>query len=179
VVDQLIHSSGDIDIYVISGQPGLQQGVVPASWRPHSPWWRYLLSLALVALATLLGLSVRGQLEPANLVMLYLASVVIAAIYLGRGPSLLATVASVLAFDFFLVPPQLTFAVSDTQYIITFIGLFVVSLVVSTLTARVREQAEHNQRELKRGSVQPGSRPDRHHELNDVAQLFIWPDLWA
>ena len=111
VVDQLIHASGDIDIYVISGQPMPQPGGVPAGWRPHSPWWRYLVSLALVALATLLGLLTRGQLEPANLVMLYLATVVITAIYLGRGPSLLATVAGVLAFDFFLVPPPLTFAV--------------------------------------------------------------------
>ena len=74
--------------------------------------------------------------------MLYLASTVIAAIYLGRGPALLTSFLGVLAFDFFLVPPYLTFAVSDTQYFITFIGLFLVSLVVSTLTARTQEQAE-------------------------------------
>ncbi|OGO35530.1 MAG: two-component sensor histidine kinase [Chloroflexi bacterium RBG_16_57_11] len=175
VVDQLIHASGDIDIYVISGRPEPQQGVVPAAWRPHSPWWRYLVSLALVALATLLGLSVRGQLEPTNLVMLYLAVVVIAAIYLGRGPSLLATVAGVLAFDFFLVPPQLTFAVRDTQYIITFIGLFVVSLVVSTLTARVREQAEASiQREAETTALYNLSRDlTAATNLNDVANSIF------
>ena len=95
-----------------------------------------------MTLATLIGLTIRGKLEPANLVMLYLASTVIAAVFLGRGPSLLVSVLGVLAFDFFLIPPYLTLAVSDTQYLVTFIGLFVVSLVVSTLTARVREQAE-------------------------------------
>jgi two-component system sensor histidine kinase KdpD len=67
---------------------------------------------------------------------------VVAAVYLGRGPSILAAALSVLAFDFFFVPPQLTFAVSDTQYVLTFIGLFIVSLVVSSLAARAREQAE-------------------------------------
>jgi two-component system sensor histidine kinase KdpD len=171
VVDQLIYASGDIDIYVISGQPTAQPGAVPTGWRPHSPWWRYLLSLVIVALATFLGLMVRDQLEPANLVMLYLAAVVITAIYLGRGPSLLATVASVLAFDFFLVPPQLTFAVSDTQYIITFIGLFLVSLVISTLTARVGEQAEASiQREAQTTALYNLSRDlTAATDLNDVA----------
>jgi two-component system sensor histidine kinase KdpD len=74
--------------------------------------------------------------------MLYLASVVISAIFLGRGPSLFAAIAGVLAFDFFLVPPYHTFAVSDTEYLITFLMLFVISLVISSLTARGREQAE-------------------------------------
>ena len=73
-------------------------------------------------LITLLGLAVRGNLEPANLVMLYLAGTVIAAIYLGRGPALLVSILGVLAFDFFLVPPYMTLAVSDTQYLLTFIG---------------------------------------------------------
>ena len=74
--------------------------------------------------------------------MIYLLMVVIAAIYLGRGPSLLAAVLSVLAFDFFFVPPRLTLAVADTQYLLTFVALLVVSLVISSLTARTREQAE-------------------------------------
>jgi two-component system sensor histidine kinase KdpD len=68
--------------------------------------------------------------------------VVISAIFLGRGPSLFAAIAGVLAFDFFLVPPYLTLAVSDTQYLVTFAMLFIVSLVISSLTAQGREQAE-------------------------------------
>jgi two-component system sensor histidine kinase KdpD len=142
VVDQLIYASGDIDIYVISARDELSKPIVPVGWQPHRPLGRYLLSLVLVATSTLLGVTVRGDLEPANLVMLYLASTVISAIYLGRGPSLLVAVTGVLAFDYFLVPPYFTFAVSDTQYLITFLVLFVVSLVISSLTARVREQAE-------------------------------------
>ena len=124
IVDQLIYASGDIDVYVISARTELSKPIIPTDWQPHRPIGRYLLSLGLVALSTLLGIIVRGNLEPANLVMLYLASVVISAIFLGRGPSLLAAIAGVLAFDFFLVPPYLTLAVSDTQYIITFTDAF-------------------------------------------------------
>jgi len=142
IVDQLVYASGDIDIYVISAEIEPNKKIIPESWQPHSPLGKYLLSLLLVGLSTLLSFFVRGNLEPTNLVMLYLVSVVIAAVYLGRGPSLLATITSVLAFDFFLVPPYFTFAVSDTQYIITFIVLFVISLVISSLAARGREQGD-------------------------------------
>jgi two-component system sensor histidine kinase KdpD len=142
IVDQLIYASGDIDVYVISAQTELSKPIIPTDWQPHRPIGRYLLSLGLVVLSTLLGFTVRGNLEPVNLVMLYLASVVISAIFLGRGPSLFAAIAGVLAFDFFLVPPYLTLAVSDTQYLVTFAMLFIVSLVISSLTAQGREQAE-------------------------------------
>jgi two-component system sensor histidine kinase KdpD len=142
VVQDLIYASGDIDVYVISAQAEAAQPSVPQGWRPHRPLSRYAASLGLVGLATLLGLLFRGQIEPTNLVMIYLATVVLSAVYLGRGPSLLAAVAGVLAFDYFLVPPYLTFAVGDTQYVLTFIVLLAIGLVVSTLTAQVREQAE-------------------------------------
>jgi two-component system sensor histidine kinase KdpD len=142
VVDQLIHSSGDVDVYVISALPEPSVAAGPPSWRRHWTLRNYLAASGLVALATVIGHLVRGQLEPVNLVMLYLAVVVIAAVYLGRGPAFLAAIAGVLAFDFFLVPPYLTLAVSDTEYLLTFVGLFLVSLVVSTLTARVGLQAE-------------------------------------
>ncbi len=142
VVDQLVYASGDIDIYVISAQTEGAPPIVPKDWRPHRPLLRYIFSLILVGLATSLGLLFRGRVEPTNLVMVYLVAVVISAVYLGRGPSLVAAIAGVLAFDFFLVPPYITFAVSDTQYIWTFFVLLTIGLVVSTLTARVREQAE-------------------------------------
>jgi two-component system sensor histidine kinase KdpD len=142
VLDQLIYASGDIDVYVISARTGTKQPELPEELRPHHPFGRYFLAVGLVALSTVLGLAIRGNLEPANLVMLYLVSTVIAAIFLGRGPALLISILGVLAFDFFLVPPYMTFAVSDSQYLITFTVLFVVSLVISSLTSRTREQAE-------------------------------------
>lgn len=142
IVDQLIYTSGDIDIYVINEQSELKHGKIPVDLHPHQPYWRYLVAVLMVAFTTIIGHLIHTNLEPANLVMLYLASTVAAAVYLGRGPALLTSFFGVLAFDFFLIPPYLTFAVSDTQYFVTFIGLFLVSLVVSTLTARTQEQAE-------------------------------------
>jgi two-component system sensor histidine kinase KdpD len=107
----------------------------------HSPLGRYLWSIALVTFATAIGLLIRGKLEATNLVMVYLLAVVVAAIYLGRGPAILASFLGILAFDFLFVQPHFTFAVADTQYILTFIGLFLVGLVISQLAAQASEQA--------------------------------------
>src|SRR5689334_5931060 len=167
IVDQLVYASGDIDVYVISARDGKTSISVPGDWQPHRPLARYALSLALVAVSTLLGIIVRSDLEPTNLVMLYLASVVISAIFLGRGPSLLAAFASVLAFDFFLVPPYLTLAVSDTQYIVTFIALLIVSFVISSLTAQGHEQAEA----ALRREAQTSSLYDLGRDLTSAADL--------
>jgi two-component system sensor histidine kinase KdpD len=173
VVDQLTHSSGSIDVYVVSGEAKTTPALNASDWRPHLPYRRYFQSAALVALATLLGFALdpvlslekwrlfvqlvdlghrppvtlpEPVLEPTNLAMLYLMVVVIAALNWGRGPAILASVLSVLAFDVFFVTPYLTFAVSDTQYLLTFAALLVVGLVMSTLAARAREQAQAAQR---------------------------------
>jgi two-component system sensor histidine kinase KdpD len=83
-----------------------------------------------------------NRFDRANLIMVYLLGVAFVANRFGRGPSALATCLSVALFDFFFVPPYLTFAVSDTQYIVTFAVMLLVGLLISTLAVRVREQAE-------------------------------------
>ncbi|MCL4393364.1 MAG: DUF4118 domain-containing protein [Chloroflexi bacterium] len=146
VVDQIIRHSGNIDVYVMSGGETSSPAVATNDWQPHRPLRRYLISLGLVAAATLLSVPIHRTITPTNLVMVYLAVVVVAAVYLGRGPSIVTAVLGVLALDFFFVPPSFTFAVADTQYLLTFGGLLVVGLVISALTVRVREQAEATQR---------------------------------
>jgi two-component system sensor histidine kinase KdpD len=60
----------------------------------------------------------------------------------GLGPSIMVSVVGVLAFDFFHVPPYLTFIVADTQYIFTFFVLCAVGVIISYLALRVRRQTE-------------------------------------
>lgn len=142
VVDSLVEGSGDIDVYVISGEhapigPPILRG------RPRPPALRpYVESLAVVAAATGVAWAMFSYFELANIVMIYLLGVVIVAMRHTRGPSLLASLLSVAAFDFFFVPPYLSFTVSDTQYLITFAVMLVVGLVISTLAARIRVQAD-------------------------------------
>ena len=79
-------------------------------------------------------------LAEANKAIVFLLAVALVAARFGLGPGILATVLGVLAFDFFFVPPYLTFAVADAQYVITFAVMLVVALIISTLAARLRRQ---------------------------------------
>ncbi len=159
VAGQLIRQSEHADVYVVAGTvaPRWQYG---AEARTASLRWRgYLLGVALVALATLLGLLMRDHVSPATTIMIYLLSVVVSAVYLGLGPSILVSILGVLAFDFFHIPPYLSFDVSDTQYFLVFVVLAATGIVVSYLTSRVRRQTElAHRRELETATLYALSR---------------------
>ena len=106
----------------------------------------YILSLLLVAAATFACEFIRPHLVPTNLVMVYQLAVVIAAVRLGLRPAIATAFFSVLAFDFFFVPPRLTFSVAEKEYLVTFLGFFVVGVIISSLVAKVREQSLERER---------------------------------
>ncbi len=141
LVDELIRSSGHIDIYVITGEAG-EASVTPSRIPERSSHWpAYAKAASVVGLATLACLLLADHIDRINLVMLYLLATVITAWRFGRGPSVLATVLGVLLFDFMFVPPYYSFVVSDGQYAITFAVMLVIGLVISGLTAFGRRQA--------------------------------------
>jgi two-component system sensor histidine kinase KdpD len=106
----------------------------------------YLASILLVAGASLVCAFVRAHLVPTNMVMVYLLAVVMAAIWLGLRPAIATAFLSVLAFDYFFVPPYFTLDVADKDYLVTFIGLFLVGVIISSLVAKVREHSEERDR---------------------------------
>jgi two-component system sensor histidine kinase KdpD len=103
--------------------------------------WQYAIAAGASLLTALVATPLLPYLDLANIVMLFLLTAVLVAIRLGRGPSVLATVVGVAAFDFFFVPPRFSFAVSDFQYLITFAVMLVVGLITGHLTSGLRYQA--------------------------------------
>jgi two-component system sensor histidine kinase KdpD len=155
VVDQLIHSSGTIDVYVISSEEKTLQKPVPMEpLLPASLPKDYIASLVLVVFITITGWLIKSFISPTNLVMLYLLAVVIIAFRRGLKPAIFTAVIGVIAFDFFFIPPHLTFRVSDTEYLITFAGMIIVGALISLLVARAREHANAAQiREKETGTL--------------------------
>lgn len=147
VVDDLLDDSGDIDVYVIHGE----EEAGPKETAARGGGQRrvtlpYLYSAGWVAVAAMLdyGLRWSGFADSeANTAMMFLAAVAWCAYRHGRGPAVAASILSVLLFDFFFVPPHLTFAVSDAQYVLTFAVMLAIGLVISTLTSRLRAQVEN------------------------------------
>ncbi len=108
-------------------------------WR--EAWPAYAWTGAACLLTTLLALPLAPLFDLANIVMLFLLYVVLVAVKLGRGPAMLAAVLGVASFDFFFVPPRFSFAVSDVQYLMTFVVMLAVGLLIGQLTARLRFSA--------------------------------------
>jgi two-component system sensor histidine kinase KdpD len=153
VVADLVKNSGDIDIYVITGEAGETRPLATAAFQRTSRWPAYGKGLGIVLICSVLAWFMFPHFGLANLIMVYLMGVVLVAARYGRGPSILASILSVAAFDFLFIPPYFSFAVSDTQYLVTFAVMLVVALVISGLTVRTRLQAEVARQRERRTAV--------------------------
>jgi two-component system, OmpR family, sensor histidine kinase KdpD len=140
-VDRVVRISRDIDVYVTTGEPGEQRepAYVIRPKRIHlSDYGAGFLHLVL---ATAICFVMFPYFHLANLIMVYLMAVMITATTCGRGPAVLTSLLSVLAFDFFFVPPRFSFTVDESEYIVTFVVMALVALVISHLAAGMRQQS--------------------------------------
>jgi two-component system sensor histidine kinase KdpD len=141
-IDGIVRASGEIDVYVISVEREEAAAPPRPAARARVPRSSLMWAALVVVGCTLVAWAMLRRFDKSNLIMVYLLGVAFVATRFGRWPSVLAAALSVAAFDFFFVSPHLTFAVSDTQYIVTFAVMLIVALLISTLAVRVRDQGE-------------------------------------
>lgn len=154
-LDQLVRLSGDIEVHVMTGGSGAAARVppIPAAGSSIEPVG-VAAALAAVGIATALGHLFSRQAQLADVAMIYVLAIVLVSMRWGRQSSFVAALAAVLALDFFFIPPFHTFTVSDVSHITTFAVMFLVGLVISGLTQRVREQGEGaREREIRTASL--------------------------
>ena len=115
---------------------------------------RYLWAAIASVAVTLAAVPLENRFERSNIVAIFILTVVLIAVRFGRGPAAMAAVLSVCAFDFFFVPPRLSFAVNDVQYLLTFGIMLAVGLITGQLTAGLRFQARvASHREERAGAL--------------------------
>ncbi len=102
--------------------------------------WGYGWAVAAVGVVTAIGLAAFPHLGLADVGMLYLPAVMLAALA-GRGPALVAASLAVAAFNLCFVPPRFTFSVQDPRHLVTFAVMFGAGLSIATLAERLRGQA--------------------------------------
>ena len=144
MLDEIVRGSGEIDVYVITGDTGepLARHIAKPAARPEASWNEWLTGLTVVAATTGIAFLLWPYFTPVDVAMVYLLGIVVVSSRAGKGPSILATILSVSAFDFFFVPPRYTFLVSNAKFFFTFLVMFVVALVISRMTLRIRRQAD-------------------------------------
>jgi two-component system, OmpR family, sensor histidine kinase KdpD len=103
-------------------------------------WDRYAYALVTTAVCTAVAFVLYPHFELSNLVMVYLLGVTVAGLRLGRAPALMTAALNVIAFDFFFVPPRYSLAISDAQYLVTFVVMLTIALVIANLMSSVRQQ---------------------------------------
>jgi two-component system sensor histidine kinase KdpD len=160
LADRLVAIADDLDVLQVALPAATRETAKPEPMARRMGDWRgYLAAPVACALATGALLPLAGVLELSNIVMLFLLVVVGVALVFGRGPAVLAAFLGVASFDFFFVPPQLSFAVSDVQYLLTFGVMLAVALVIGQLTAGLKGQAAAaNERERRGRSLYEMSR---------------------
>ncbi len=147
--ERLIHAARDIDVTLVNSgavREVAQRRDTAARFagireNRQSPAASYAYALGICAAITALASLALDRISLANLVMLYLLGTIVTAARLGRGPGVLFSFLGVTSFDFFFVPPRMSFTVSDTQYLLTFAVMLLTSLTISHLTASLRRQA--------------------------------------
>jgi two-component system sensor histidine kinase KdpD len=107
----------------------------------YTPGQRLILAVLACAGTTILAAPLRGVLDLANMVMLFLLTVLLVAVSLGRQAAILASLLSVVLFDVFFVPPHFSLAVSNLQYLITFVVMLATALITTHLAAGLKQKA--------------------------------------
>jgi len=145
-VHELVRGSGNISIHVMTGtavsaEENRSRSLRPAEGsEPFNPW-PYPMALGMVGI----GLGVAKLIEPffsiENVDLVFLTAVVGVSVRYGLGPSLLASLAASLCYNFFFLPPVYTFTITDPTNIVAFFFFMLIAILVSNLAGRVRAQA--------------------------------------
>src|SRR6201993_2799182 len=143
VVHDLVRRSGNISVHVIAGEELARDPIPKKTVRPAedaTPFdpWPYAIALLVVAVALGVGELIQPWLGIENVDLVFLTAVVAVAVRYGLWPSLLATVASSLCYNFFFLPPIYTFTITDPTNVGAFVFFTIVAVVVSHFAARGR-----------------------------------------
>ena len=155
LLQRLIAASGDIDINVVrADKADTRPDELQATPALEPQLRQYGISVAAVAFATAFNAALDTFVGSYYaLALIYLLTVVVLALFVGRGPVFLAATLSALLWNFFFLPPRHTFRITSVQDALMFGMYFAVALVLGQLTARIRAQERAERRREKRSTA--------------------------
>jgi two-component system sensor histidine kinase KdpD len=146
IVNDLIRKSDEIDVYVITGDEQEGRAMAPvravADEKAPASAKAYLWGLAAVGGAALVAYLLKSWISLPNLLLIFLLAVLLSAVQWGLRASIVASVASVLAYDFFFIDPVHTFTIASPQDVLALSIFLVVAFLTSNLTGRIRDAAQ-------------------------------------
>jgi two-component system sensor histidine kinase KdpD len=150
-VDKVVRASGNIDVFVVTGNPTTTQApLFNLDMRQTSNPNQYGIALLAMAALTLFELFLVDLASYQLFGLLDLLVVLIIAVYLGRGPAILAAAVSALTWNFLFIEPRFTFQISEVQDVALLVLYFAIALFAGNLTARIRTQERQARRNAER-----------------------------
>jgi two-component system sensor histidine kinase KdpD len=143
VVHDLVRRTGPISVHVVSAEESESIPPKSVATRPAVEPIRvqpYLGGAAVVALALGIGVFLQRFVGVQTVSLVFLIAVLTSAIAWGLLPALFAAVLSVLAFNFFFLPPLYTFTIADPDNVVALFFFLIVAVIVSNVTAAARTQ---------------------------------------
>jgi two-component system sensor histidine kinase KdpD len=141
---EIVRRAGNVAVHVVTGDDGSAPAVKAIDTRPAAAPFDlkpYLMSIALVSLATGCGEVLARFLDVQNVALVFLTAVLVSAVAFGLSTALFTSLLSVLAFNLFFLPPYYSITISDPENVVALFFFLVVALIASNLTANMRAQA--------------------------------------
>jgi two-component system sensor histidine kinase KdpD len=155
ILRRLVRDSGHIELHIVRPDRSHTETAPQPRWPSlQSPVWQYGVSLAAVGLCTALNIYLDWlKVEPHALGLIYLFGVVLLSFWVGSGPTLLGATVSALLWDYFFLPPRLSFALTQLQDVLMFGTYFVVAVVLGNLVSRIRRQERAERKREERATA--------------------------
>jgi two-component system sensor histidine kinase KdpD len=139
LLDRVIETSGDLDVYVVGGTDDSVVGSRPPRLPDiQSGFLQYVIAVAAVSVIALFCYPFTSFLGYQTVSLILLLTVALLPLKLSAGPVILAAAWGALVWDFFFIPPRFTFAIASGQDILMVITYFAIAAITGTLTARIR-----------------------------------------
>ncbi len=139
ISQKVLTRTPNVDVYMIdaridSKKPriAIQKPLITSSPK------KYAMGVLAVVVMSLVAFLLRSSLNQVNLLFLLLLPVIVNAIYIGRGPSFISAILSLLIFDYLFVTPYYSFAISDTGYFFTYTMYMIIAILISNLAYKLR-----------------------------------------
>ncbi|HVJ48468.1 sensor histidine kinase KdpD [Desulfitobacterium sp.] len=142
IVDKVVRQSQNISVHVIPGNTQRVEGQrnPKGSFKRPTHLLPYVEIIGLIVLITLIGWTWESYLGLVNMAMLFLLPVLYGAVRWGLSAGILSAIMAIIFYDFFVVPPVLSFTIFDLRYVISFSIYLLVGSYTGNLSSRLREQ---------------------------------------
>jgi two-component system sensor histidine kinase KdpD len=144
-VDKLVSLAPDIDVYVIPDKD-IHKYTFKKNYLKNLKFSciDFLKMIGIMIACTVISLYVDSVgFSEANIITIFILGVLLISNQTnGKIYGAISSLIGVLAFNFFFIEPRFTFNAYDSSYVVTFLIMLTASLITSTLTSKVKEQAD-------------------------------------